>query len=471
MLLNLKNKYKILEIKVNLKTEKTMSEQINKMFEGIDKEKPVLIVSLVSEQTLPNIILIKALKHYVACTDNIKYLFVYTNEKKDKLKNLLDVTNLEKNDDNIVKLENEYKFNITKQNIEEKIQKFNYEQIIFNITGGTKQMSIALKNVADDYEQNKKIFYIDKCNVYNVENDSVYDLSKENLITVFEHFYAYRNTDTNIKLEQDDYPTDIDVDSLIKKLIENKDYQYKTSQILNFSKDKDKIKEIALNETNTIENKDFNNIKKYLNEHKIDVSFDNDNISEYIKIEKKCFAGKNRIKKLSINIEETITKQEIKNFLYDISWNIKNDILSSKEIKFLSGGWFEKLVYDNIKQNGNLADNNIERNIKSQKPEFELDVCFMYDNILYIIECKTVLKVGKANESIKNLEVIQKTNGIYTKKIIVTLKNTFFNDEILNKEQRTNIEENCKRADISLIKIENNEQNLFQEIVGGKNAK
>ncbi len=69
--------------------------------------------------------------------------------------------------------------------------------------------------------------------------------------------------------------------------------------------------------------------------------------------------------------------------------------LSSKEVQYITGGWFEEYIYYAIKRELNPTDVAIGVSVQRPGSEYpnDLDVVFTYKNRLFAIECKT--GVGK----------------------------------------------------------------------------
>ena len=84
--------------------------------------------------------------------------------------------------------------------------------------------------------------------------------------------------------------------------------------------------------------------------------------------------------------------------------------LKREEMEYLTGGWFEEYVYNLIKTNVNPDDIAIGTHIDGCpeiKHNNELDVCFIKNNHLFVIECKT----GINSESVFN-EIVYKVSAL-----------------------------------------------------------
>ncbi len=138
----------------------------------------------------------------------------------------------------------------------------------------------------------------------------------------------------------------------------------------------------------------------------------------------------------SININEVenavsdsmIPIPNLSKFLSYIQFNpAKKGVLSHRELDYLTGGWFEEYVYYLIKKEINPVDLAIGVRIDGCteiRHNNELDICFIKNNQLYVIECKS----GIGSESMFN-EIVYKVTalkevllGIDCKSYIFSLK-------------------------------------------------
>lgn len=139
----------------------------------------------------------------------------------------------------------------------------------------------------------------------------------------------------------------------------------------------------------------------------------------------------------------------------------QNHRLSPAEIVYLIGGWFEEWVYYHIKTRLGLAAEDIWRNARVQgmNPEHELsdhefDILFMFQNTLYLIECK--LGLGSRYEEVKSrlkealyrLRVLNRALGIHVPTGFLTLS-----DQLSNKTgtRRKAFEEQTHSLRITLL--------------------
>lgn len=100
--------------------------------------------------------------------------------------------------------------------------------------------------------------------------------------------------------------------------------------------------------------------------------------------------------------------------------------------RYLGGEWFEEYVYLRIKRDFNLRDEDIAKSVKicrlsSTSNDNELDVVFVKDNALYVIECKVSMTgYGKEPKSVVDeylykLAAISKDFGLRVNSYIFTL--------------------------------------------------
>lgn len=100
--------------------------------------------------------------------------------------------------------------------------------------------------------------------------------------------------------------------------------------------------------------------------------------------------------------------------------------------RYLGGEWFEEYVYLRIKRDFKLRDEDIAKSVKicrlsSTSNDNELDVVFVRDNALYVIECKVSMTgYGKEPKSVVDeylykLAAISKDFGLRVNSYIFTL--------------------------------------------------
>lgn len=124
---------------------------------------------------------------------------------------------------------------------------------------------------------------------------------------------------------------------------------------------------------------------------------------------------------------------------------------TAEDKRYLSGEWFEEYTYLRIKRQYNLKDNaialslKINRNEDDDASDNELDVVFILNNVLYVVECKVTMFGGgkpqqKIEEYLYKLAAISKDFGLQVRPYLFTLHNM----ESLPPESRASIDKRCK---------------------------
>ncbi len=355
-----------------------------------------ILVSLVSDQTIPNVELIKEFREEV--TD---YLFISTEKMKNQLNWIIEATDITTLAPIIVN-----PFDI--EDIENKLKEYKFEdaEYILNITGGTKLMTI----IIEDFFKNigAKIFYVTGY--------------KKKYLKVFPSI-GNRELELKTKLTLKEYLTAYG-------------FKYK--------------------ETKTY--KDYNVAKKIFD------FFINKNISDIKKITEPIRIRRKR----NMDLDRF---SEIIDFLKKINYQFENNKLNKKDTQYLSGDWLEEYIYYKIKEELALADVEIATGITLTKENTtnEIDIIFIYQHKLFIIECKTsiidsrkikIIRKGEEVEEEKDIkllpEIIYKSDalrakfGLFANTAILTL------EEIKN-EDNTPIDKayegHFERAKLSRIQI------------------
>lgn len=364
-----------------------------------------LLISLVSDQTLPNVQLVKEMKKEV--TD---YLFISTEkmEKKGCRRWIEKAAALDKNSSKLNHIVvKEFSFD----DIGEKLDEFDfsaYEKLILNLTGGTKVLTL----VAHDYfkQMGAEVYYVTG---FNNEFIKIFPgrFKQINLfsskINIADYLYAYGfDFELSDKSNIDEHYTNY----LFNKYLENGFADY--SDELNFLRSK------------------RDNGVKTLSTAKINLSY----FLKYIDYKP-----------------------------------IESNKLSSTEVKYLTGDWLEEYVGNRIKNELSLSDeelfvgvtlykelsqqqsNNVQELLgegvllSDSSPNNEIDVMFVYNNKFYTIECKTSIinqvvnglnengsqKFKQSNilgETIYKADYLKNRFGLFAKSVILTL--TSFNQYV-----------------------------------------
>ncbi len=348
-----------------------------------------ILISLVSDQTLPNLELIKEFSGFIN-----EYLFVHSEQTRQQLQWLTKAANI-----------TEYKsfsvnaFDIS--DIETKLKEYDFQddEYYLNITGGTKLMILTFQEFFKNL--GARIYYLTGQNreyikIFPVIGERKFQL--ESRITLNEYLLAYGFE--------------------IKSSLPIKDFE-QAQKILTYFLE--------------------NNIRNNLSE------------IEQIRIKR----GKNLL------FSEF---PEIESFIYEIGFKpLDKGKLDKKETKYLSGDWFEEYVYYKIKEELNLNDDEIGTgyNLTKQNTPNEIDVIFVYQHRLYIIECKTsvienrLMQDGSMKEFKFLPEVIYKSDALRNKFGLQANTSILTLEEIKN-EDGTPIEgyiTHFDRAELSRINI------------------
>jgi hypothetical protein len=339
-----------------------------------------LLVSLVSDQTIPNVQFINEMKEKVS-----DYLFISTNamERKGTRMWIEKAARIENSNNPIIV--NEFSY----EDIQRKLNEYDfqqYEKIVVNLTGGTKVMTLA----THDYfkEEGADIYYVtgfDKkyIKIFPGKIKSEHTLTQS--LSVENYLIAYGFN--------------------IKKVEDNHFDKNSTTAMFDF----------FISDSLPYHSETINTLRKYRNKGVKESDF--------------THAIQSLIDAVGIKTENT-------------------NKLTSDEVKFLTGEWFEQYVYNEVKSSFELDDNKIMMGVTLNKdvldrgtqvikdlldiddvqpinPDNELDVIFMYNGRIYIIECKS---------SIINListEIVVNGEATVRKKEVNILGDTIYKSDSL----------------------------------------
>jgi hypothetical protein len=321
-----------------------------------------LLVTLISDQTIPNVQFIKEKKN-----ENTWYLFVSTQKMEDKgvkmwITNVCEIAE----DKTFTLVVDQFSLN----DIEQKLNELNYDEydrLIVNVTGGTKIMSHAVTEFFKEFAA--EIFYLT-----GIENTilQVHPKTKQSVKSL-----------TN-QINLDEY-------------IQSHGFEMKGGKLSGIS---------------------FGYTKQFLD---LFLSHENSYLSILSRLRDLRQDGKKRYD--IINTEGLSDfLNEIKFPLSDNNYIT----IARPEIKYLTGEWFEEYIYYRLKQELNIPENDIKTGIILTKNNTtnEFDVVFLYNGSLYTIECKTSIMDEKTNlmiETIYKATALQKNLGLYSKSSIFTL--------------------------------------------------
>ncbi|MBR3566197.1 MAG: DUF1887 family protein [Paludibacteraceae bacterium] len=394
-----------------------------------------LIVSLISDQTQPNVLLIKEYAN-----ENTDHCFISTKTMNSR--------SIPQRIQNACKLSTvKYTYEVDENSQPDVIAKLTadkkafeqYDRIIVNLTGGTKAMSLAVFSFFEKMP-NAKLLYKPTQN-YFIDFRTNEKIEIHTQLTIEEYLTAYgittqRETPSGISAEQ----TDTVYQNFIK--LNLKDF---TNEFL-FMREKRSAKK-------TITSEGFRSVESFINA-----------INYQPKSPNKL--DKSEIVYLTGGWFEEWVKQHIEKEL-NLSYN------------YISGGI--KINSDNPRSKWkNDIASIIGQEPDKEKVPNEMDVVIMKDNTLYTIECKSSListennADGQKNKNILNETIfksdsLQQLFGLRPQTIIMTL--TDIKAEIeKDTNQKGRFENSLNRANVSNIKvvdlqqIRNNENQLFNLI-------
>lgn len=384
----------------------------------------ILLVSLISDQTIPNVQLIKQLKDQV--TD---YFFVTTNGMENKgtrswIENACQISG-----EKIIV--NEFSFS----DIEAKLSGHDfdkYDKIIVNLTGGTKIMTL----VAYDFFKNRgaDIYYVTGQNneyirLFPVKKDNTSAFS--NPVTLEEYLTAYgftinRSPLSGISFEQ--------TEMIFKKFCE--------IDIMDYV---DAVRYVNARRGKTIVGDNYGRVEGLLQA----IGYESMDAGCLSKVETKYLSGDWFEEYIGLRLK---TELELSD----------NDIFISTEL--------EKAQSQRVKNDAEVLLGEVSETETNNKNE--MDVMFMYNNIFYSIECKssiiayrTIQRNGEITEKPYNIlgETIYKSDslarrfGLFANTTIMTLTDFIEyckdNDPGNHKNKVREMEGIINRANLSNIKL------------------
>ena len=381
-----------------------------------------LLISLVSEQTLPNVQLIKEFKK--EATD---FLFISTNAMEQKRTWIEQAVGI--SDSPFIVVE-QFSFD----NIIEQLDLYDFsvfKRLIVNLTGGTKVMTL----VANEYfkELGAEIYYITGQTDY--ECIKLYPGRKKKTLSL---------------------ASSITIDEYLKSY----GFSYKTNVMSKNSFEYTKL--LFGYYCNGV----FNNFESALS---------------FLRGKRKDGVKANALKEES----------EVLEFLNAIKYPIDEGFLTSADVKYITGDWFEEYVGLTLKEELNLLDDELMIGVEMNKTSVnrtrndktkllgeqvedsnpnEFDVVFIYKNKFYIVECKTSIinkipdpkkdwkEINILGETIYKADSLKTKFGLFANTTIATL--TGFKEYIESSPDRgthnnrlKQISEQIDRANLSGIKL------------------
>lgn len=354
------------------------------------------LISLTSNQTLPNVLFAKEQK------DWDRYIFVSTElmESRQKTEHILQVLELDRNASNvIIKQVQEDSL----EDISQKLKSIEFqdnEEITINLTGGTKVMAIGVYNFF--IRKSCKVFYI--------------PFPKNEIIQIFPEVQQ-KTKALAYRINLEDYLKGYDV----------------KIDLVSFGQ-KNQTFPKALTEEMFRRNRIYQ--KPYFWAYWKELQ----NLGR--ELQNQAF----------INLNED-RFAEVRQALQALNYQPETSRrLSKEEIQYFVGGWWEEYLYHFIKDKLQLSDAEIGLNIQINKDNTkrfsagnEFDILFVYENKFYVLECKTGIKytaIQIFNEYAYKLAALRKFFGLGVKLSLCVLqkldrsteKKDFFEErsEVLN---------------------------------------
>lgn len=312
-----------------------------------------ILVSIISEQLVPNYLFIKEMGDGV---DEHILISTTAMEMKGLSDRLIKIANL-------VKFQKVIVIEDSLENIKDQLNSLKLpsdNRYILNLTGGTKIMSIGVYRFFEDF--NHESYYLT----------------------------LGRNTYKRI------FPKNQDRETKIK---------YKMSVIEYFGAYGFDVKNSGLpfNTTESVANAFYQNNEELLSLR-----------DERIRLN--TAFNENKSKGATFDLTN---ENNLKDFLNNLPWKIKNpERLNYEEAQLIRGGWWEAYTYFWLKRKLSLPDENIIANLQLHRENVpnEIDVAFIIENTLYLVECKQGFDNKSAqklfNDSIYKLAAIRKELGL-----------------------------------------------------------
>lgn len=368
--------------------------------------KRICIVILISEQTIPNLMFLKWLLSNNG--GGILELFCVTTEymeQKNKVqaiqKALGEMNGLFSKMTPITVDENDLKEIIKKIEVQFSDLPI-YDEIHVNITGGTKIMSIACYEVFKNKE-NTVLYYQSVNKPMQILNSKMSKYSIEVPITIKEYLDAY-----NVACK---------IDNICVK-----DWNYNQT-----------VLPIVENMTN---------------ERSIYLELQNNECFRKI-LKKKGALEFDKIdsEKLS-RLQNNPTVEQLVSC--SVRFGFGSDKITGKEIKYITGGWFEEYVYQKLKTEKKLDDDSIALNIRivnsDDKDKNELDVAYIEGKTnprLNIVECKSfideALQAKLLTDTLYKMQALKKDFGLTVKSYLYTMS-VIKKESVLSRAKDLDIE-------------------------------
>ncbi len=145
------------------------------------------------------------------------------------------------------------------------------------------------------------------------------------------------------------------------------------------------------------------------------------------------------------------------------------EILNARKYKsannksFYTGGWFEEYIYYQIKTQLQLNQSQIAMKVKirNQRTNNEYDVVFVYQNRIYLVECKAYFSSSrikdKLEEDLYKLGALDDDFGINARSVLITN----FDLENYNRKENRTIMSRASDLKVGFLQMKNLKTNNF----------
>ena len=344
-----------------------------------------IIVSIISEQTIPNYLFIKEIFQ-----DGDSLLFISSQKFQERIKWIQETLKIA---DNLIQSiifpeGGEERWNDMNADLT-KVLSLEYTYMV-NLTGGTKYMTLLVLSVFEKYKS--QFFYIP------FPQNTILEPFKNDSLSL-----TYR-------LRVDEYLSNNHVTFTEKRLTQSEEYcDYFFERFLNGS----------------------------LNYNLID------NLRSYRNVKKKAISSIENC----IPTGKYPRIEGLNHFLNNIQFPLEEDgFLKRHEFEYLTGGWFEEYVYYKIQRYINPQDIKLGVLIKrtQNRNQNDLDVVFTSGNKLFVIECKTgIVGVKMFNETVYKATAIKEAVlGLSANTFIVSLAPK--EEDLKNTARNMGIQYKCR---------------------------
>ena len=364
-----------------------------------------ILVSLISEQTIPNIL---GAAYYKP--DILWFISTERMEKERKrecIENTLRLKELLTSTENVKKvIVDQDSLADCMNKIEELIEKANGEvEYIVNITGGNKLMALAAYEIFRDIGQKVIIGYM--------------PLGKNEFVQIFPRKKPLKVYEVKERLNLEEYLNC---------------YGFKMQNKNEFSIVK--ANSLSRKATSRWILDNYELLKGML-------GFLYENLKDARGKKRKRYSLSATFDREPLRVE----KEMLEKFGFDLKDSIIARDMTKDEIVYLTGGWFEEYVFNEVYslvEDGVLDDAMIAVKIESlSSAQNELDIAFMKDNVFYYIECKTLGDEGE--KSIIRDEVYKKGSlsallGKGEKRAIICTTRNHIKESLANRARDYGVE-------------------------------